>query len=61
MRRVTHVPAARGQTVGLVGWGQIARRFGLPWRSGGGLTSSQTVDYQAGYESLNTLVAAFLA
>jgi trimethylamine--corrinoid protein Co-methyltransferase len=47
---------------GLYASGQIARRLGLPWRSGGGtLTSSQTVDYQAGYESFNTLVAAFLA
>ena len=47
---------------GLYASGQIARRLGLPWRSGGGtLTASQTVDYQAGYEALNTLVAAFLA
>ena len=30
----------------------MARRLGLPWRSGGGtLTSSQVVDYQAGYEA----------
>ena len=28
--------------VGLLCTGQIARSFGLPWRSGGGLTSSQT-------------------
>jgi trimethylamine--corrinoid protein Co-methyltransferase len=47
---------------GLYASGQIARRIGVPWRSGGGtLTSSQTVDYQAGYESFNTLSAAFLA
>ena len=47
---------------GLYASGQIARRLGLPWRSGGGtLTSSQTVDFQAGYESFNTLIAAFLA
>ncbi|HZO49968.1 MAG TPA: trimethylamine methyltransferase family protein [Gaiellaceae bacterium] len=47
---------------GLYASGQIARRLGLPWRSGGGtLTASPAVDYQAGYESLNTLLAAFLA
>jgi trimethylamine--corrinoid protein Co-methyltransferase len=48
--------------LGLYASGQIARRLGLPWRSGGGtLTSSPAVDYQAGYESMNTLQAAFLA
>jgi trimethylamine--corrinoid protein Co-methyltransferase len=47
---------------GLYASGQIARRIGLPWRSGGGgLTASQTVDFQAGYEAFNTLLAAFLA
>jgi trimethylamine--corrinoid protein Co-methyltransferase len=47
--------------VGLYASGQMARRLGLPWRSGGGtLTASQSVDYQAGYESFNTLIAAFL-
>ncbi len=48
--------------LGLYASGQIARRIGLPWRSGGGtLTSSPAVDYQAGYEAMNTLQAAFLA
>ena len=48
--------------VGLYASGQIARRIGLPWRSGGGtLTTSPAVDYQAGYEAMNTLQAAFLA
>lgn len=47
---------------GLYASGQIARRLGLPWRSGGGtLTTSQLVDFQAGYEAFNTLLAAFLA
>ena len=47
---------------GLYASGQMARRFGLPWRSGGGtLTASQTVDFQAGYEAFNTLSAAFLS
>jgi trimethylamine--corrinoid protein Co-methyltransferase len=48
--------------LGLYASGQIARRLGLPWRSGGGtLTASQSVDFQAGYEAFNTLLAAFLA
>lgn len=47
---------------GLYASGQLARRLGLPWRSGGGtLTASPLVDYQAGYEAMNTLLAAFLA
>jgi trimethylamine--corrinoid protein Co-methyltransferase len=47
---------------GLYASGQLARRHGLPWRAGGGtLTSSQSVDAQAAYESLNTLLAAFMA
>ncbi|CAN5432289.1 trimethylamine methyltransferase family protein [soil metagenome] len=45
---------------GLYASGQLARRYDLPWRAGGGgLTSSQVVDAQAGYESFNTLQAAF--
>jgi len=48
--------------VGLYASGQIARRLDLPWRAGGGtLTTSQTVDFQSGYEAFNTLTAAFLA
>jgi trimethylamine---corrinoid protein Co-methyltransferase len=47
--------------IGLLCTGQIARRFGLPWRSGGGLTSSQTVDAQAAYEALMTMLPTFLA
>jgi trimethylamine--corrinoid protein Co-methyltransferase len=48
--------------LGLLASGQIARRFGLPWRAGGGfLTSSQTPDAQAAYEGLNTMLPAFLA
>ena len=41
--------------------GQIARHFGLPFRSGGGLNASQTVDAQAGYESYTTMMATFLS
>src|SRR5689334_11089702 len=47
--------------VGLLCTGQIARHFGLPVRSGGGLTSSQMPDAQAGYESLMTMLPTFLA
>ena len=41
--------------------GQIARHFGLPFRSGGGLTASQTADAQGAYEALMTLLPTFLA
>ncbi|HEV8105221.1 MAG TPA: trimethylamine methyltransferase family protein [Gaiellaceae bacterium] len=47
--------------VGLFCTGQIARHYGLPFRGGGGLTSSQTVDAQAAYESAMTLWPTFLA
>ncbi len=47
--------------IGLLATGQIARHFNLPWRSGGGLNSSQTTDAQAGYEALMTLMPAFLS
>jgi trimethylamine--corrinoid protein Co-methyltransferase len=47
--------------IGLLATGQIARHFGLPVRSGGGLTSSQMPDAQAGYESLMTMLPTFLA
>jgi len=60
----TGSPAFGGpeSAMGLYASGQIARRLGLPWRSGGGtLTASQVVDFQAGYEAFNTLSAAFLA
>ena len=47
--------------VGLLCTGQIARRFGLPFRSGGGLNSAQLPDAQAAYESLMTMLPTFLA
>ena len=47
--------------LGLFCTGQIARHFGLPWRSGGGFTSSQTVDAQAAYEAAMTMIPTFLA
>src|SRR2546423_2571847 len=48
--------------IGLLCTGQLARHYGLPWRAGGGgLTSSQTVDAQAAYDALNTMLPAFLS
>lgn len=47
--------------IGVLCTGQIARRFGLPWRGGGALNAAQTVDAQAAYESLMTLLPTFLA
>ncbi|HVQ88016.1 MAG TPA: trimethylamine methyltransferase family protein, partial [Actinomycetes bacterium] len=47
--------------VGLLCTGQIARHFGLPFRAGGGLNSSQLPDAQAAYESLMTMLPTFLA
>ncbi|HEY7077112.1 MAG TPA: trimethylamine methyltransferase family protein [Solirubrobacteraceae bacterium] len=47
--------------IGLLCTGQIARKFGLPFRSGGALNASQTVDAQAGYEALMTMLPTFLA
>jgi trimethylamine--corrinoid protein Co-methyltransferase len=40
------------------GAGQLARRLGLPFRSGGGLCGSKLPDAQAAYEAANTLNAA---
>jgi trimethylamine--corrinoid protein Co-methyltransferase len=47
--------------LGLFCTGQIARHYGLPWRSGGAFTSSQTVDAQAAYEASMTMIPTFLA
>jgi len=47
--------------IGLLCTGQIARRFGLPFRSGGGLNASQTADAQSAYEALMTMLPTFLA
>jgi trimethylamine--corrinoid protein Co-methyltransferase len=48
--------------VGLLASGQLARRYGLPWRAGGGaLTTSPLPDAQAAWEGMNTMQAAFLA
>ncbi|MEO0992456.1 MAG: trimethylamine methyltransferase family protein [Pseudomonadota bacterium] len=44
----------------LYGAGQLARRMGLPFRSGGALCTSKLPDAQAAYETANTLNAALL-
>jgi trimethylamine--corrinoid protein Co-methyltransferase len=41
--------------------GQLARRLGVPFRSGGGLCGSKIPDAQAAYESANTMITAALA
>jgi trimethylamine--corrinoid protein Co-methyltransferase len=49
-----------GAWASLVG-GQLARRYGLPCRGSGGLTTSKTADAQAAYESLWSMWPAILA
>lgn len=44
----------------LYGAAQMARRLGVPFRSGGGLNASKIPDAQAAYESANTLQTAAL-
>jgi trimethylamine--corrinoid protein Co-methyltransferase len=47
----------------LVSYGaaQLARRLGIPFRTGGSLCASKVADAQAAYESVNTLNATLLA
>src|SRR5438270_5521831 len=47
--------------IGLLCTGQLARHYGLPFRTGGGLNSAQVPDAQAAYESLMTMLPTFLA
>jgi len=47
--------------LGLLCTGQLARHYRLPFRTGGGLNSSQTADAQSAYEALMTLLPTFLA
>jgi trimethylamine--corrinoid protein Co-methyltransferase len=46
---------------GVLAGGQLARRYGLPFRGGGGLASSPTVDAQAASETMMMLWATMLA
>ena len=41
--------------------GQMARHYGVPWRTSGPLGGAKTFDAQAGYESASTLMATCLA
>ncbi len=43
------------------GVGQLARRLGLPYRSGGSFCGSKLPDAQAGYETANSLNTALMA
>ena len=45
----------------LYGAAQLARRLGVPFRSGGGLCGAKIADAQAAYESANTLQTAAIA
>ncbi len=47
--------------LGVLAGGQLARRYGLPFRGGGGLASSPAVDAQAAAESQMMLWATMLA
>jgi trimethylamine--corrinoid protein Co-methyltransferase len=46
---------------GVLAGGQLARRYGLPFRGGGGLASSPAVDAQAASETMMMLWATMLA
>jgi len=41
--------------------GQLARKYGVPWRSSGMLCGSKLVDAQAAYESVQNMYAVLLA
>ncbi|MEM1198802.1 MAG: trimethylamine methyltransferase family protein [Pseudomonadota bacterium] len=41
--------------------GQMARHYGVPWRTSNTLGGAKTLDAQAGYESSTTLMAALMA
>jgi trimethylamine--corrinoid protein Co-methyltransferase len=47
--------------IGLLCTGQIARSFNLPFRGGGGLNSSQTVDAQSAHQTMMTMMPTFLS
>jgi len=48
-------------TLMLTAAAQLARRLGVPFRSGGSLTASKIADAQAAYESCNTLLPSLQA
>src|SRR3990170_5734818 len=55
------VYATAGHGLAMLASGQMARRFGLPFRGGGGFTSSATPDVRAMQESLMALWPALLS
>ena len=46
--------------LGSIAGGQLARRYGLPFRGGGGLTSANALDAQAATESAMSLWGTYL-
>ena len=47
--------------LGSLAGGQLARRYGLPFRGGGGLTSANALDAQAATESAMSLWGTYLS
>jgi len=56
-------PMAGTPEIGLMNFmiGQMARHYGVPWRTSSALGGAKTLDAQAGYESATTLSAAIHA
>lgn len=56
-------PMAGTPEIGLMNFmiGQMARHYGVPWRTSGNLGGAKTFDAQAGYESASTLMAVMLS
>ncbi|PWE30561.1 trimethylamine methyltransferase [Maritimibacter sp. 55A14] len=56
-------PMAGTPEIGLMNFmiGQMARHYGVPWRTSGSLGGAKTFDAQAGYESASTLSAVIHA
>ena len=59
----TGAPMAGTPEISLMNFmiGQMARHYGVPWRSSGSLGGAKTFDAQAGYESATTLTSVLLA
>lgn len=61
LRTGTPVSGAPESQLSLYLSAQLARRYNLPFRSGGALSNSKIPDAQAGYESLMTMLPAMMA
>jgi trimethylamine--corrinoid protein Co-methyltransferase len=59
----TGAPMAGTPEISLMNFmiGQMARHYGVPWRSSNTLGGAKTLDAQAGYESATTLMAVLLS